>query len=120
MAYNEELAERMRACLAGSCGLREQKMFGGIAFLLNGNMCCGVRQDDLVLRVAPERYPEALAHPHARPMDITGRVMRGFVMVGPRGTERAEDLRQWVNLAADFAAGLPARPPGRKSPAPRT
>jgi TfoX/Sxy family transcriptional regulator of competence genes len=81
-------------------------MFGGIAFMLDGKMCCGVIEDDLIVRVGPERYEEALSEPHVRPMDFTGRSLRGFVFVGPDGYRKNEALAKWVRQAADFARSL--------------
>lgn len=104
MAYNEILAERIRKILSGHKGLREKKMFGGISFMLNGRMCCGVLKDDLVIRVDPEHYAKALAKPHVRPRDFTGRPMKGFLFVGPGGHHTDESLAKWVKQAADFAA----------------
>ena len=84
-------------------------MFGGLCFLLNGNMCCGVTGGDLMLRVGPDRYGECLEQPHAREMDFTGRALKGFVFVGPQGLESDAELAGWVKLAADFALGLPPK-----------
>ena len=109
MAYDEELAERIRRALAGRQGVSEKKMFGGIAFMLRGNMCCGIVRDDLMVRVGPERYEEALARPHARPMDFTGRPMRGMVYVTPEGCRTDEALKRWVEQGLNFAATLPAK-----------
>ena len=116
MAYDEQLAERVRRALAGRPGLSERKMFGGIAFMLNGNMCAGVVRDQLMLRVGAERFGEALAQPHARPMDFTGRPMKGMVYVGSEGFRSDADLAGWLRRGADFAATLPpkqARSAGR-------
>ncbi len=74
--------------------------------MLNGKMCCGVIKDDLLVRVGPDRYEEALAKPHARPMDFTGRPFKGFVYVNPEGTRTTETLEAWVKLAIDFVASL--------------
>lgn len=84
-------------------------MFGGLCFMLNGNMCCGVIGGDLMVRVGPDRYAECLEHPHAREMDFTGRALKGFVFVGPQGQESDAELAGWVQLAADFALGLPPK-----------
>jgi hypothetical protein len=84
-------------------------MFGGIAFMLNGNMCCGVVKDDLMVRLAPDRSEEALQLPHARPMDFTGRPMKGFVFVEPAGVATDEALREWVKRGVEFASTLPAK-----------
>src|SRR3990170_3525195 len=109
MPYNEGLAERIRAAVAGRRGLTEKKMFGGIAFMLNGNMFCGVMKDDLMVRVGPEHFQIALAQPHARPMDFTGRPMKGMVYVGPAGSYTDKSLRSWVDQGMRFAASLPAK-----------
>ena len=109
MAYNEELAERVRRALAPREGLSEKKMFGGIAFMLRGNMVCGIVKDELMVRVGPERYDDALARPHARPMDFTGRAMKGMVYVTPEGTATDEGLKSWVEQGLGFAASLPPK-----------
>ena len=109
MAYNEELALRIRVALDGHDGVAEKKMFGGIAFMLDGNMCVGVTGDDLMVRVGPGGSDAALAQPHARPMDFTGRPMKGFVYVGSAGTEKDDSLTQWVQLGVAFARTLPAK-----------
>ena len=109
MAYNEDLALRIRVALGGYDGVVERKMFGGIAFMLSGNMCCGVTGGDLMVRVGPDGLDGALAQPHTRPMDFTGRPMKGYVYVGPAGTEKDESLKQWVQRGAAFAGSLPAK-----------
>ena len=109
MAYDEVLAERVRRALAGRNDLSEKKMFGGIAFMLHGNMSCGVANGELMVRVGPERYQEALAQPHARPMDFTGRPMRGMVYVTPEGCRTDKALKRWVEQGLNFAATLPAK-----------
>lgn len=109
MAYNEKLADRIRKVVARHKGFSEKKMFGGIAFMLRGNMCCGVVKDDFVVRVDPERYEEALAEPHTRPMDFTGRPIKGFVFVGSGGYQTDKVLAKWVKEAVDFALSLPRK-----------
>ena len=109
MAFDEGVAERLRAAMGALDGVSEKKMFGGIAFMLGGNMCCGVNGDTLMARVGPEQYEEALARPHARPMDFTGRPMKGFVYVAPQGFVSDDDLRCWVSLCRRFVASLPAK-----------
>ena len=109
MAYNEELATRIRATLEGEPALAERKMFGGVCFMVSGNMCCGVTNDDLMVRVGPQAYDEALALDGAKPMDITGRPMKGFVLVGPSGTRDEEGLKQWLNRGLGFAKSLPPK-----------
>lgn len=109
MAYDEGLAHRVRERLDEGPEVVEKKMFGGVAFLLQGNMACGVLNDDLIVRLGPEGYEEALAAPHARPFDVTGRVMTGWVMVGPAGYAEDEDLDRWVQRGLTFAGSLPAK-----------
>ena len=102
MAYNEELALRVRVALGEHDGVAEKKMFGGIAFMLSGNMCCGVTGGDLMVRVGPDGLDGALAQPHTRPMDFTGRPMKGFVYVGPEGTEKEDSLIEFINKEIDY------------------
>jgi TfoX/Sxy family transcriptional regulator of competence genes len=109
MAYSEALAGRIRAVLEEQEGLSERKMFGGLAFMIRGNMCCGVVGDDLMLRVGPERYDDSLARPGARPMDFTGRPMRGMVYVDGQAAATDAKLWEWVEVAVGFAGGLPAK-----------
>ena len=106
MVYNEVLAERVRTELSGREGLSERKMFGGISFMLGGKLCVGVVGDDLMVRVGPDRYEEALAAPHAREMDFTGRSLRGFVYVDPDGLQANGDLARWVSQAVHFVKSL--------------
>jgi hypothetical protein len=108
MAYDESLAARVRALVADRTDVREQKMFGGLTFMVGGNMCCGVNGDELIVRLDPEREDDALARPHARPMDLTGRPLRGFVMVSPAGLE-GERLQRWVREAVARAESLPPK-----------
>ena len=123
MAYNENLAERMREVLAHRNELTEKKMFGGLSFMLGGNMCCGIMKDDLVVRVGPDNHEKALARPHARPMDFTGRALKGMVYVGPEGYRTDMELKYWLDQALSFALSLPPKPSqatphgrGRKGP----
>ena len=109
MAYDEGLAQRIRETLAETGGVVEKKMFGGLAFMLGGNMCVGVNGDDLMVRVGPEAWAEALAQPHAREMDFTGKPLRGFVYVAPAGFESDADLEAWVERGVRFASSLPAK-----------
>lgn len=118
MAYDEKLAGRVRKSLATRKKITEKRMFGGLAFLLGGRMCCGVLNEDLVVRVGPERYATALSRAHTRPMDFTGRPLTGFVYVGWRGVKTDAALAKWVREAAEFALTLPegkAGPKRRKS-----
>jgi TfoX/Sxy family transcriptional regulator of competence genes len=107
MAYDEDLAGRIREELASRDDVTERKMFGGIAFMVGGNMCCGVAGEDLMLRLGAEGADAALKDPHARPMDFTGRPMSGYVFVAPGGTATPSDLRRWVDRAVAFATTLP-------------
>ncbi len=109
MAYDEALADRVRHVLGRQTGLTEKKMFGGITFMLRGNMCCGVTKDDLVVRVGAEQYEKVLAESHARPMDFTGRSLKGLVYVGPGGDGRDEALGTGVKRGIRFALSLPAK-----------
>jgi TfoX/Sxy family transcriptional regulator of competence genes len=110
VAFDEQLAERVRALLDRRADLDERNMFGGIAFLLGGNMCCGVNKGDLVVRVGPDDADELLgSEPGVRPMDITGRPMRGWLFVAPEATAEDSDLERWVRRAEVFAAGLPPK-----------
>ena len=109
MAYSETLAQRIRSVLADQPGTRERKMFGGVAFMVNGNMCCGVIKDDLMVRVGPDRHEEALALPHARPMDFTHRPMKGMVYVDPVGVVADAALVEWVQRGLEFALSLPPK-----------
>jgi TfoX/Sxy family transcriptional regulator of competence genes len=109
MPYDEGLAERIRSHLRGDLRLSERKMFGGLCFVVSGNMCLGIVGDDLLVRVGPDAYPEALAHPFAREMDFTGRSMKGFVYVAPAGLSGDDDLLEWLDLGLDYAESLPAK-----------
>ena len=109
MAYDEFLAERVRELLRHQPGFSERKMFGGICFMLHRNMCCGVTTTDLMLRLGPDGGEEALQEPHTREMNFTGRPMKGMVYLEPEGFQRDEDLREWVERAARFAASLPPK-----------
>ena len=108
MAYNENLAARVRALLADRNDVRERHMFGGLTFMVAGHMCCGVNGDELILRLDPKREDDALARPHARPMDFTGRPMRGFVTVQPQGLKGAQ-LKRWVREAVAHVDSLPPK-----------
>jgi hypothetical protein len=109
MAYDEALAERLRKALAGRGAVSEKKMFGGIAFMLAGNMCVGVHGNELIARLGPEDGDRALDEPHTRPMDFTGRPMAGWVVVGSDGVATADDLGAWVDRAAAYVSTLPAK-----------
>jgi hypothetical protein len=109
MAYDQQLADRVRDHLAGQAFLSERSMFGGISFLVQGNFCVGVVKDDLCVRVGPHAYDDALAQPHARPMDFTGKPTRGWVFVGPEGLKDPAPLNAWINRGLRFALTLPPK-----------
>ncbi len=90
-------------------------MFGGLAFLRGGRMFCGIANEDLMVRVGPEGYEAALTKPHVRPMDFTGRPMKGYVFVAPAGRRTDAALRAWVNLSATFVDTIPPRPAGKRA-----
>jgi len=102
MAFDENLAERLRLLFRGKYKVTEKKMFGGLAFMVNGHMCCGIVATDLVVRVGPDALEYALKRPHTRPMDFTGRPMKGFVYVGPGGYHSDRDLKSWTKIGLDF------------------
>ncbi len=106
MPYNEDLAKRVRAVLEPVDGVREQKMFGGVAFMVRDKMCVGVTDDDLMVRLGVEAHGEALKRPHTRPMDFTGRPMKGFVFVGLEGLKTKRQLQAWVDLALAYRETL--------------
>lgn len=110
MSYDQKLADRIRRAVGPRDDVEERKMFGGLAFLRGGRMFCGIAKDDLMVRVGPEGYEEALQKPHVRPMDFTGRPMKGYVFVAPAGRRTDAALRAWVNLSASFVGTLPPGP----------
>ncbi|HEU4402757.1 MAG TPA: TfoX/Sxy family protein, partial [Candidatus Polarisedimenticolia bacterium] len=110
------LAGRIRRIIGKRRGAVEKKMFGGLAFMLDGRMCCGIIGRDLMVRVGPERYEEALAEPHTRPMDFTGRPLTGFVYVAPAGYESDAAVRRWIGWGVAFVSTLPAKRGRRKGP----
>ena len=99
-------SRRCHEIAAPTTDVTEKKMFGGLSFLLGGKMCCGVVKDDLVVRVGPDRHDEAVAELNARPMDFTGRPMKGFVYIGPEGCGEDEALSKWVERGVEFASSL--------------
>ena len=109
MAYSENLAERIRQNLALERNVEEKKMFGGIGFLLNGNMCVGIWKNSLIARIGPEQYPDALQEPFVGEFDITGRSMKGWVLVAPEGIDDDTPLRVWIERALEFVRTLPAK-----------
>ena len=109
MAFDETLAARIRDALARKRGVEEKKMFGGIGFLLHGNMLVGVWKESLVVRLGEEEGEEALKEPHVKEFDITGRPMRNWVLVGPEGVQNDEQLNAWIQRAVKFVVALPAK-----------
>ena len=109
MAFSEALAGRIRQRLARSKNVEEKKMFGGIGFLLNGNMLVGVWKDSLIARLGPDQGDEALLEPHVKEFDITGRAMKGWVLVEPEGVENDDQLSAWIQRAVKFVGKLPAK-----------
>ena len=109
MAYSESLALRIRQALAGRRGFEEKKMFGGLGFLLHGNMCVGVWENSLIARLGVDEGERALAEPHVVEFDITGRAMKGWVMVEPEGLESDESLCDWIGRAVAFVRTLPKK-----------
>jgi TfoX/Sxy family transcriptional regulator of competence genes len=108
MAYDELLAARVRAFLDDRTDVTERKMFGGLTFMVGGNMCCGVNKDELIVRLDSDQEDDALQTPHARPMDFTGRPMAGFITVGPEGLDDVQ-LQRWLSSAVSRAASLPPK-----------
>lgn len=109
MAFDERLADRIRALTHDRMDIQERKMFGGLAFLVRGHMCCGIVGSDLMVRVGPDGYEDALASAHVRPMDFTGRPSKGMVYVAPAGIRTAGALRKWIERGISFSETLPAR-----------
>lgn len=122
MAYDEQLAIRVRELLKGHRRLVEKKMFGGLACLSNGKMFAGILKDELVVRVGPDGNDAALKEPHTRPMDFTGRPMKGYVYVSPDGVNTPAQLRKWLLRGLTFVASLPPtkRKVARRTPKPIT
>ena len=115
MPYSETLANRIGDILAGDKRIDASKMFGGIAFLVNGKMSVGVLDDDLVVRVSPDDGAKVLSNPHTRPMDFTGRPMKGFIYVSPDGTKTKAQLAKWVKMSVDYADSLPDKKVNKKT-----
>ena len=109
MAFNEQLADRVRKQLAGQPGLVEKKMFGGVAFLINGNMSVGGHGKELLVRIPAESTESALKEPGVRHFDLTGRPMKGWILVGGPALEREDAFSAWVNRGVDYALSLPKK-----------
>src|SRR5262245_25730903 len=115
MAYDEKLAERVRAVLESRADVTEQRMFGGLAFMVLGHMVCGVVQDRLMVRVGPDAYDEALAEPFTEPMDFTGKPLKGMVYVLPEGLRSKRVLSEWVDRGLQLVSSLPPKKRGVRS-----
>ena len=109
MAYSESLALRIRQIVVRRQGITEKKMFGGVCFLLNGKMCVGVWKNSLIARLGTEQEAEALLDPHVKKMDLTGKPMKGWVLVEPDGVENDEQLSGWIEQAIKFVRTLPQK-----------
>ena len=109
MAYSESLAARIRQTLKGRRGVTEKKMFGGVAFLLHGNMCVGVWQTSMIVRLGPDQAAAALKEPNVVEFDITGRPMKGWVVVEAEGLDTDHQLGRWIERAVEFVETLPRK-----------
>ena len=109
MAFNEALADRIRKALARKKGIEEKKMFGGVGFLLNGNLLVGVWKDSLIARLGDNQGEVALLEPHVSEFNITGRAMKGWVLVAPDGVEEDGQLKKWIRRAEKFVSKLPGK-----------
>ena len=107
MAYDQLLADRVRPLLSRKRNFAEKKMFGGVGFLLRGNMCVGVWKEFLIVRLGVERQEAVMSEPYVLPFDITGKPMRGWAMIEPDGLQNEKNLQRWVEAAVDFVAALP-------------
>jgi TfoX/Sxy family transcriptional regulator of competence genes len=119
VAYDQRMAERVRRVLSGQRDLVERKMMGGICFMLNGSMCCGVSASAIMVRVGREAYQRMLAQPHVRPLEFAGRRPTGFVLVDPRGCRTDTALRTWIQRGIDLASTLSAREPAASKARPK-
>jgi len=109
MPFDAKLADRVRRVLAGQSRLTEREQFGGVGFLIRGNMAVGVLGDDLLVRVGPDGHEAAIKAPHARPFALTGRPSKGWVLVGPGATQSPASLKKWIDLGVGFARTLPPK-----------
>ena len=109
MVYDEKLADRIKKTIGKNKKVTEKKMFGGLSFLLNGKMFCGVLNGDLVLRISHDKYEDALKKPNVRPMDFTGRPMKGFIYVNSNGCKSDKDIGKWVKLSYNYVESLPLK-----------
>lgn len=109
MAYDKDFAYQLRAMIGNRPGLTEKKMFGGVAYMINGNMAVGISGSDLIVRFGADRQAEIAQKPHTHPFDMTGRAMKGWIMVEAAGYEQEQDLRNWIELGLGYASSLPAK-----------
>jgi TfoX/Sxy family transcriptional regulator of competence genes len=109
MAYDEKLAERIRAELKSARGLTEKKMFGGVGFMINGNMACGVHKQELIIRLGDADFERALKQAHARVFDMTGRPMKGWLLIAPPAITTDKALQAWIERGVQFARSLPPK-----------
>ncbi len=109
MSYSRQLADRVRHTLGKQRGLVEKRMFGGVVFLLRGNMLVGIWEQSLIARLGPDAAAQALQEPNVRAFDVTGRPMRGWVMIDPDGLDRDADLAAWLARAQEFVETLPGK-----------
>lgn len=109
MAYDEGLAQRIREHLEGRHDVAEKKMFGGVAWMIKGNLSCGVNKENMIVRVGPDSYEAALKKPHVSEFDMTGRPMKGWIQVGDAGYEDDDELKGWIEQGVGFALSLPAK-----------
>jgi len=107
--FNDLTARKIRNALDNTPGVSERQIIGGVAFLLEGNMCCGIFDEKLVVRVGPDAYHDALREPHAHPMDFTGRPLPGFVYIAREGYASEFSLQQWIDRSVGFVSSLPGR-----------
>ncbi len=119
MAFDLKTAERVRQTLSNRGDVAEKRMVGGISFVVDGNMCCGVTGSALMVRVGTEAREQVLAEPHVRPMEFAGRTLAGFVLIDPEGFRTDAALTAWVQRGIDFVATLPAKSPAAKKPRPK-
>lgn len=115
MAYDEKLAKRVEAVVHDWPGMTPKKMFGGVGWLLGGNMCIGLWKDSLIVRCSPDEWPRLLREPHVGEFDVTGRSMRGWLMVRPAALTTPAALSIWIGRARDFVRTLPSKTPAAKS-----
>ncbi len=114
MAYDEQLSDRVREILADQPEVEEKEMMGGVTYMVNHKMCVGIVKDELMARIDPEIYEEALERKGCRPMDFTGKPMKGWVFIRPEGIDTVKDLEYWIGLALDF--NRQAKPSKKKKP----